>query len=168
MTRPGPYTVVLASVVASVGAELHSVYLGHPAVETRVLHLELGRDGRARIDAAHHAPEELPVTYALERLLLDHAARLRDLVTELGGGTAAVDVGLRGPCHHSPRRPTRKRSTRTPQIGPRLSLEDRMSEPSDLSVRRTPYLRACAPRIDRASSSRAPEMAVVDVRPEPV
>ena len=92
VTRPGPYTVVLASVVASVGAELHSVYVGHPAVETRVLHLELGRDGRARIDATDHPPEELPVTYALERLLLDHAGRLRDLVAELAGGTAVVDV----------------------------------------------------------------------------
>ena len=92
LTRAGPYTVVLASVVASVGAELHSVYLGHPAVETRVVHLKLGRDGGARIDAADHAREELPVTYALERLLLDHAMRLRDLVAELGGGSASVDV----------------------------------------------------------------------------
>ena len=92
LTRAGPYTVVLASVVSPLGAELHSIYLGHPAVETRVVHLELGRNGRARTAAADHAREELPVTYALERLLLDHAARLRDLVTELAGGTAAVDV----------------------------------------------------------------------------
>ena len=92
LTRAGPYTVVLASVVSPLGAELHSVYLGHPAVETRVVHLELGRDGHPRIDAEDHAPEELPVIYALERLLLDHAMRLRDLVAELGDGSASVDV----------------------------------------------------------------------------
>ena len=92
LTRAGPYTVVFASVVSPFGAELHSVYLGHPAVGTRVVHLELGRDGRARTDAADHAPQELPVTYALERLLLDHAMRLRDLVAAVGGGSAAVDV----------------------------------------------------------------------------
>ena len=92
LTRAGPYTVVFASVVSPLGAELHSIDLGHPAVETRAVHLELGRDGHARIDAADHAPQELPVTYALERLLLDHAMRLRDLVAELSGGSASVDV----------------------------------------------------------------------------
>ena len=92
LTRAGPYTVALASVVGSVGAELHSLYLGHPAVETRATHLELGREGHARVDAADHAPEELPLTYALERLLLDHAARLRDLVAELAGAKTSVEV----------------------------------------------------------------------------
>ncbi len=42
--------------------------------------------------AADDAPQELPVTHAVERLLLDHAARLRDLVAELGDGTASADV----------------------------------------------------------------------------
>ena len=60
LTRAGPYTVVLASVVSPLGVELHSIYLGHPAVETRAVHLELGRAGRASIDAADHAPEEFP------------------------------------------------------------------------------------------------------------
>ena len=91
--RAGPYTVVLASTVATVDVELHSAYLGHPAVDTRAVHLELRRRGPAHVEAAEHPREELPVTYALERLVLDHAARLRDLVAVAGGGHAAVEVG---------------------------------------------------------------------------
>ena len=115
LTRAGPYTVVLASVVTAVDVELHSLYLGHPAVETHALHLELARDGHRRIDNANDAREELPVTYALERLLLDHAARLRDLVAAVGGGNRSRRRERRGARDQSPRTVMPTSSTR-PQV----------------------------------------------------
>lgn len=92
LERAGPYTVVLATTVSSVDVELHSAYLGHPAVDTRAVHLELRRPGPARVATCEHPHQALPVTYAHERLLLDHAARLRDLVADAGGGHTSVEL----------------------------------------------------------------------------
>ena len=93
LARLGPYTVELASVVSGVDVELHSVYLGHPGIDTHAVHLELRRGGAARAVAHQHSHAALPVIYAHERLMLDHAARLRDLVADVGGQHTAVEFG---------------------------------------------------------------------------
>lgn len=91
--EPGVYTVAISSVAPQLGLELLSVYVGHPFTQAAATHLELGR-GKARLVVEERGIDELPMTHARERLLLDHAARLRDLVDELAG-EAAVDVGER-------------------------------------------------------------------------
>jgi hypothetical protein len=92
LMRAGPYTVVLASTVSGVDVEFYSTYIGHPAVDTRGVHLELSRRGGARVSIREDAHEALPVTYAHERLMIDHVARLRELVAAGGGGHTTVEL----------------------------------------------------------------------------
>jgi hypothetical protein len=68
---------------ARLAAELHSSYLGHRGTATRATHLAIG-PGRAWTLVAEHDYEQLPVTHARERCLLDHLQVLVDVATELG------------------------------------------------------------------------------------
>jgi hypothetical protein len=82
----GAYVLVLSSCVPDLGLELHSTYVGHPGVETRVTHLTLGGGGprRAANEAVARPDGELPVVFARRRCLFDHLQRLQDLLAGIG------------------------------------------------------------------------------------
>jgi len=71
--------LVLSSCVPELGLELHSTYVGHPEVETRVTHRILGGGGpkRAATEAVVRPESELPVVLARRRCLFDHLQRYR-------------------------------------------------------------------------------------------
>jgi hypothetical protein len=89
----GAYVLVLSSCVPELGLELHSTYVGHPGVETRVTHLALGGGDaqRAATEAVAWPDGELPVVFARRRCLFDHLQRLQD---ELAGAghQAGIEV----------------------------------------------------------------------------
>jgi hypothetical protein len=89
----GAYVLVLSSCVAELGLELHSTYVGHPGVETRVTHLILGARGpqRAATEAVARPDGELPVVFARRRCLFDHLQRLQDELAGIGH-QAGIDV----------------------------------------------------------------------------
>jgi hypothetical protein len=82
----GAYVLVLSSCVPELGLELHSTYVGHPEVETRVTHLILGGGGeqRAAAEAVVRPDGELPVVFARRRCLFDHLQRLQDELAGIG------------------------------------------------------------------------------------
>ena len=82
----GAYVLVLSSSVAELGVELHSTYVGHPGIETRVTHLTLGGDGPqgAATEAVARPGGELPVVFARRRCLFDHLQRLQDELSGIG------------------------------------------------------------------------------------
>ena len=85
----GAVVVVLFGCVPELGLELHSTYVGHPGVETRVTHLTLGGGGpqRAATEAVARPDGELPVVFARRRCLFHHLQRLQDELAGIGHQT---------------------------------------------------------------------------------
>lgn len=84
-TRVGvfsPYVVVLDTTLPDHGVELHSTYVGHPAVKTRASHLVLAPAVRDTV-VGEYEHDALPVLYERQRCLYDHLARLQDLFHRL-------------------------------------------------------------------------------------
>jgi hypothetical protein len=81
----GGYHVALSTVLLEPrwAVEVHSSYIGHPAVATRATHLMIA-PGHARTSVDEHDHMQLPVTHARERCLLDHLQVLVELATEFG------------------------------------------------------------------------------------
>jgi hypothetical protein len=80
----GGYHVAIGTVLlsAELPIEVHSSYLGHPDTVTRAAHLTIA-PGRADILVVEHDHDQLPVTHARERCLLDHLQVLVELASEL-------------------------------------------------------------------------------------
>jgi hypothetical protein len=80
----GGYHVAIGTVVltAELPIEVHSSYLGHPGTLTRAVHLTIAP---ARVDTrvVEHNHDQLPVTHARERCLLDHLQVLVEIASEL-------------------------------------------------------------------------------------
>jgi hypothetical protein len=81
----GGYHVAIGTVVlsAELPIEVHSGYLGHAGTRTRAVHLTIAPE-RAGTHVVEHDHDQLPVTHARERCLLDHLQVLVDLASELG------------------------------------------------------------------------------------
>jgi hypothetical protein len=94
----GAYVLVLCSCVPELGLELHSTYVGHPGVETRVTHLTLGGGSpqHAATEAVARPDGELPVVFARRRCLFDHLQRLQDELAGIGhqAGIEVDDASL--------------------------------------------------------------------------
>lgn len=82
---------VLSTTVPSLGVTCHSSYHGHEGIDTVVVRLAL-LPGDARTTTDARPREELPVTHARERCVLDHLAHVRDVIQELATGTVAIEV----------------------------------------------------------------------------
>ncbi len=88
----GAYQLTLSAVVAELGVELHSSYLGHPdAGVSTVATLRLRPGAAPEIKSELRDADALPVREARRRCLLDHLHELRDLVADATGGDVSVD-----------------------------------------------------------------------------
>lgn len=88
----GAYIVELSTVLPDLPVDVHSVYVGHPRADTRVVHLLLGPEHIApTTEVLCPPPDVLPVLWARSRCLLDHAARLLAWLEELGN-QARIDI----------------------------------------------------------------------------
>ena len=83
--------LVLSTTIAARGITIHSIYTGHEDLDTIAVHLELVPGAPAR-EVARHARDDLPVTHARDRCLLDHLASVRDVIERASGRSAAVEV----------------------------------------------------------------------------
>ncbi len=83
--------LVLSTTVPSLGLTVHSTYHGHAGLDTQIVHLAL-MPGRPRQDLASCPHEDLPVSYARERCLLDHLAYVREKLEEHTAASVALDV----------------------------------------------------------------------------
>jgi hypothetical protein len=81
----GGYHVAISTVVLDpeLPIEVHSSYLGHPGTTTRAAHLTIAPDSADSL-LAEHEHEQLPVTHARERCVLDHLQVLVEHATGLG------------------------------------------------------------------------------------
>jgi hypothetical protein len=81
----GGYHVAIGTVVlsAELPIEVHSGYLGHSNTHTCAVHLTIAPE-RVGTHVVEHHHDQLPVTHARERCLLDHLQVLVELATELG------------------------------------------------------------------------------------
>ena len=78
------YTLSLSTTLPSLGVELHSTFVGHHHCPTsRAIHLELA-PGISRTSAVEHDAKNLPVLFARDRCLHEHAQQLVGFLTELG------------------------------------------------------------------------------------
>jgi len=86
----GAYQLTLSTTVAALALELHSSYLGHPAGDAAVSHLELAPD----TDPCTHS-ELYPACDLLvadrRGCLYDHLARLQELLGR-GGGQVTIEI----------------------------------------------------------------------------
>jgi hypothetical protein len=85
LTELGGYHLVLSTVLLdrALPIELHSSYLGHYRTVTVATHLTLA-PGTADTQVVEHAHDQLPVTHARERCVLDHLQVLVELAAEHG------------------------------------------------------------------------------------
>ncbi len=83
--------LILSTSVPSAALTIHSTYHGHEGVDTVIVRLALMP--RAPLQDTGWVPrDELPVTHARERCLLDHLAFVQETMQELVGGVISVDV----------------------------------------------------------------------------
>jgi hypothetical protein len=88
----GAYQLTIWTIVPQLAAELHSSYLGHPDGNTAVAHLQL-RPGEPPITLMSRRPgADLPVREDRRLCLYDHLAILRELVSDIAGQAATVDL----------------------------------------------------------------------------
>lgn len=73
-----PYVVVLTTTLADLAVTVASSYVGHTGVPTHVTHLNLTPE-RRWVAQAQLAHDEVPVTHARERCLLEHATAVQDV-----------------------------------------------------------------------------------------
>lgn len=83
---------MLSTTLPDQGSTIHSTYHGHQGLDTLVVHLALLPEGPRR-DTARHPYEDLPVSFARHRCLLDHLAQVRELIEEVK--SAPVIIGVR-------------------------------------------------------------------------
>ena len=88
----GPYTVVIATAIPELALRLHSTYIGSESSDSIVVHLELGASKDRPLAERRYPHGDLPVVHARQRCLLEHAAHLQQLVTDLTGARVAIDV----------------------------------------------------------------------------
>lgn len=89
----GAYVVVLATAVPELGVTLTCAYIGAQDAPSIAVDLLLGQRPAAHNAARALERELVPVTYAHDRCLLDHAAQLQGRLAALGAGAVTVDVG---------------------------------------------------------------------------
>ena len=86
----GAYQLTLSTIAPELAVELHSSYLGHPAGDAAVSHLELAPD----TDPCTHS-ELYPACDLLvadrRGCLYDHLARLQELLGR-GGGQVTIEI----------------------------------------------------------------------------
>lgn len=85
-----PNVVVITTTLADQAVTVTSSYLGHDDVRTHVIHLILTPE-RRYVSQTQMAHDELPVTHARERCLLEHATVLQDVT---GGHVNIGDAAL--------------------------------------------------------------------------
>lgn len=83
LTELGGYHVALSTVLTDprLPIELHSSYVGHQGTATCATHLTLA-PGDANTRVVEHEHDQLPVTHARERCVLDHLGVLVELAAE--------------------------------------------------------------------------------------
>ena len=88
----GAHAVAVSMTIASLPAQLHSTYLGDPAVDTQIAEVRLaphlGRESLTRSVSAL----ALPVTHEPLRPLYDHLQRLQDMLSGALGTDVSIDL----------------------------------------------------------------------------
>ncbi|HEX8086566.1 MAG TPA: hypothetical protein VF529_19925 [Solirubrobacteraceae bacterium] len=88
----GPNTVVLATALPERGVTISTTYVGADDVGTVAVDLVLAPRPEASNRARQVERDEVPVTHARDRCLLDHAHQLVIALRELDGIDYKVDV----------------------------------------------------------------------------
>lgn len=91
-TAVGPHVLVLTTTLPTAALTVTTTYTGAADVDTHVVDLALGPRLHATTTVRRLPREELPVTHARERCLLDHLAQVRAALTELRDVDARIDV----------------------------------------------------------------------------
>jgi hypothetical protein len=91
VSTAGPWAITLITVVPEFGLRFISSYVGGETIPTSAVHALTYRAG-GRLEQREHVRDELPVTHARDRCLLDHALELQAALVEHTGARVAVDV----------------------------------------------------------------------------
>ena len=87
----GAYQLTLSTTVAELALELHSSYLGHPACDVAISHLELARATEPAIATELRPAADLLVGDR-RRCLYDHLAQLQELLAGRCGAEVKIEV----------------------------------------------------------------------------
>ncbi len=88
----GPYVVVLTTALPDIPLTVVTTFVGARDVDTTIVDLTLGMRPHARTEPRTVPRDDVPVTHAHDRCLLEHAATVRSAVAHVTGGHATVDV----------------------------------------------------------------------------
>jgi len=92
LVHAGAYQLTLSTVVPGLALELHSSYLGHPAGDAAVSHLELAPETGPHTQIELRPGSDLLVAER-RACLYDHLARLRELLAaRRGGGEVTIEI----------------------------------------------------------------------------
>ena len=84
--------VVLTTTLPDVPLTVVTVYIGADDVATTAVHLVLARRPQARTSTRTLPRDEVPVTHARDRCLLDHLAETRSALSSLGAEAPTIEV----------------------------------------------------------------------------
>ncbi len=84
--------LVLSTTLPGQGITCHSTYHGHGGLDTVAVRLNLvpGRNERV---IEERPRDDLPVTHARDRCLLDHLAHVRNVLEQTAGDEVTVEIG---------------------------------------------------------------------------
>ena len=87
----GAYQLTLSTIAPALAVELHSSYLGHPACDVAISHLELAPDRDPCTVTELRAGADLLVGDR-RACLYDHLAQLQQLLAGRGGGEVTIVI----------------------------------------------------------------------------
>ncbi len=90
LTYTGAYQLTLSTIAPQLALELHSSYLGHPAGDAAVSHLELAPDTDPSTHSELRSGADLLVADR-RACLYDHLAQLQELLGR-GGGEVTIKI----------------------------------------------------------------------------
>ena len=91
LTYTGAYQLTLSTIAPELALELHSSYLGHPAGDAVVSHLELAPDSDPHTHSELRAGVDLLVADR-RACLYDHLAQLQELLAGRGPGEVTIVI----------------------------------------------------------------------------
>ncbi len=92
MRTAGPYVVVLTTALPDVPLTVTTTYIGADGVDTTAVDLILSRRPLADRATRSLPRDDVPVTHAHDRSLLDHLAQVHSALADHDQRTAKVDV----------------------------------------------------------------------------
>ncbi len=92
LAHTAPHIVALTTALPDIPLTVISTFIGAPDVDTTIVDLELGMRPDATTQSRVVPRDEVPVTHAYDRCLLEHAAVVQAALAKATSVLATVDI----------------------------------------------------------------------------